>query len=168
MEVRNESPEHDGKPDQPSAEELYKKALEALQQNFTTFANDVLCDTRLPAPDALGILADDQIRPHHFAEIQNIAAEYPGIDAIYVHASYRNCDVRQPYVEFCVHIDPFSRELQRAHWPIGERIEQLFGGKKFPFYFLPTMEMEEYCATVLLYRKPKQLSNDLATHNITA
>lgn len=158
MADRNENFENFEQSGQPSADELYRRTLETMRRGFTDFANDVLCDSRLPAPDALGILADDQIRPHHFAEIQNIATEYSGIDAIYVHASYRNCDVRQPYVEFCVHIDPFSRELQRAHWPIGERIEQLFGGKKFPFCFLPTMETEEYCATVLLYRKPQNSS----------
>jgi len=153
----HEKPDADGEqPHQPDADALYQRALAAMQQGFTQLANDVLCDSRLPAPDALGILADDQIRPHYFADIQRIAAEYPGIDAIYIHASYRNCDVRQPYVEFHVHIDPFSRELQRAHWPIGERIEQLFGGKEFPFCFLPAMGQEEYCATVLIYKKQKQ------------
>ena len=158
MKDGNENPKNHERPDQPSADELYRRTLETMRRGFSDFANDVLCDTRLPAPDALGILADDQIRSYHFAEIQRIAAEYPGIDAIYAHASYRNCDVRQPYVEFCVHIDPFSHELQRAHWPIGERIEQLFGGKKFSFCFLPAMETEEYCATVLLYRKPQNSS----------
>ncbi len=156
MPEKDENMDNDALRAQPSADELYRRTLEAMRRGLSDCANDVLCDTRLPAPDALGILADDQIRPHHFAEIQHIATEYPGIDAIYAQASYHHCDVRKPYVEFYIHIDPFSRELQRAHWPIGDRIEQLFGGKKFSFLFLPPMKKEEYCATVLLYRKPQQ------------
>lgn len=154
-----ENNEHTGdeKPSaQPDADALYQRALASTRQCITAIANDVLFGSRLPAPDALGVLADDQIRPHHFAEIQRIAAEYPGIDAIYAHATYRDENAGRPYVEFDVRLEPFSRKLQYAHWTVADRIKQLFRNNKFSFSFLPARDQREFGATVLLYKKPQQ------------
>lgn len=153
---------NDEEPTQPQPDELSRRALEALQRGLTSLANDALCNSHLPAPDALGILADEQIRSSHFAKIQNIALQYPGIAAIYVRASYEDHNVHRPYVMFEIRLAPFSKAQQRAHWPAADQIETALG-KRFICFFLPAAECQEYCAHVLLYRRQEQPIGDLAT-----
>ncbi|MFH1670048.1 MAG: hypothetical protein ABIA92_00485 [Patescibacteria group bacterium] len=154
--MMNENPDPLGdSSDDDETARLRRKAIDALRQTMPA-VNDFLCDTRLPAPDTAGHLADYQIRkPQLDAVAQHIREQWLNVSLVTVNIGLGNIyPAGKPY--FDIHIDPFSRAEQRRHWPIADdicRILNLSEGEDGGFFFLPTMEPNKYSSEITIYRR---------------
>lgn len=123
-----------------------RRAREILSRGLRDLPNPI-DDARLPAPDVMGILADYQIHKPQLDEIaREVHENWPGVCA--VHAGHYPLS-NQTY--FQIQIDPFSRELQRHHWALGDKIESIIGTNKLHYFFLP--RMEENPSEIRVYKR---------------
>lgn len=106
-------------------------------------------DRRLPAPDMMGVLADYQIRKPQLDEIaREVHENWPGVCAVSV-GKYSN-----DHPHFSIEIDPFSKALQREHWPLGDVIRSIIRNENFGCFYLPNME-KTYSSELRIYRREK-------------
>lgn len=104
-------------------------------------------DRRLPAPDMMGVLADYQVRKPQLDEIaREIDQNWPGVCAVRVGQFGNN-----PH--FSIEIDPFSKALQREHWPLGDIIRSIIGNDSFGCFYLPRSEEKPYSLELRIYRR---------------
>lgn len=106
----------------------------------------IIDDYRIPAPDVAGVLSDYQIRRHQLDVVaEEVDRNWEGV-----------CEVRvgvydRPY--FAIHLEPFSKELQRQHWTLGDRIEFIIGNNNCSYFFLPKMEENPYSSEIRVYKR---------------
>ncbi len=103
-------------------------------------------DRRLPAPDMMGVLADYQIRKPQLDEIaREVEQNWPGVCVVSV-GKYCN---DTPH--FSIELDPFSKDLQREHWQLGDAIRSIIGNDSFGCFYLP--RMGEHSSELRVYNR---------------
>lgn len=124
------------------AEDLLLRGLRSIQSPIN--------DYRLPAPDVRGILADLQIRCPQLAAIEaEVRERWAGVASV-------TCGAADGIPHFNIHIDPFSRQAQREHWPLTSNIDAIIGGARVQYFFLPpftTVEEEESFSHFTVFRR---------------
>ncbi len=123
--------------------------MEEQERTFGTlgFLSNCIDDRRLPAPDVMGVLADYQVRKPQLDEIaREVDKNWLGVCKVSV-GVLNNCP------HFYIDIVPFSKELQRQHWGLGDVIRTIIGNDSFPCLYLPRREDTPYSSDVVVYQR---------------